>query len=162
AAGRGVPVLLRLERPGNHGQGRRPRAPESRRHAALRLQHGACARVRRRDGTFPALSATLLAMLVDTSKRVGETASRRAKVAPIAEFLRGLAPDEIALGVSHLAGATPQGRTGIGYALIRDARPASNATQVTLTLTEVDAALGSIASASGAGSARERLRLMTG
>ena len=66
---------------------------------------------------------TLLADLVDTSQRVGAQASRRAKIAAIAELLRELAPSEIEIGVSWLAGVTRQGRSGVGYALIRDARP---------------------------------------
>ena len=62
--------------------------------------------------------STLLADLVDTSQRVGAQASRRAKIAAIAELLRKLAPTEIEIGVSYLAGimvinqamATPKGR----------------------------------------------------
>ena len=68
----------------------------------------------------------LLADLVETSQRVGENAARRTKIARIAEFLRRLAPEEIDIGVSYLAGVTRQGRSGIGYALIRDAQPAAN------------------------------------
>ena len=80
---------------------------------------------------------TLLGELVGTSQRVGEHAARRAKIAHIADLLRRLAPAEIEIGVSYLAGVTRQGRSGIGYALIRDALPAQNATEPTLTLTEV-------------------------
>ncbi len=83
----------------------------------------------------------MLADLVDTSQRVGAQASRRAKIAAIADFLRKLAPAEIEIGVSYLAGVTRQGRSGIGYALIRDARPAANVESPELTLIEVDAAL---------------------
>ncbi len=72
---------------------------------------------------------TLLADLVDTSQRVGAQASRRAKIAAIAELLRKLARAEIEIAVSWLAGITRQGRSGVGYALIRDARPAANAAQ---------------------------------
>ena len=43
--------------------------------------------------------------------------------------------------IGHLAHAhIHQRRSGIGYALIRDALPATNATERTLTLTEVDVA----------------------
>ena len=100
----------------------------------------------------------LLADLVDTSQRVGENAARRTKIARIAEFLRGLAPEEIDIGVSYLAGVTRQGRSGIGYALLRDARPNSNSEVPVLTLTEVDATLDQIARASGPGSIAERTR----
>jgi DNA ligase-1 len=79
----------------------------------------------------------------------------------MAEFLRGLAPVEINIGVSYLAGATRQGRSGIGWAAIRDAQPASNAQTPELTLIEVDAALGQIAGAAGRGSIAERTRLLS-
>jgi DNA ligase 1 len=104
----------------------------------------------------------LLAALVDTSQYVGENPSRRAKIARIAEFLRALAPDEIDIGVSYLAGMTRQGRSGIGYALIRESRPAANVERPELTLVEVDTALDAIVRASGAGSIAERTRLLSG
>ncbi len=75
----------------------------------------------------------------------------------MAEFLRGLAPAEIDIGVSYLAGATRQGRSGIGWALIRDAQATRSTVNVEapeLTLTEVDAALGQISTA-------ERTRLLS-
>jgi len=102
---------------------------------------------------------TLLASLVATSRRVSEDASRRAKIGHIADFLRDLAPAEIAIGVSWLSGNTRQGRSGIGYALIREARTSAAATAPALTLAEVDGTLGRIAAAAGAGSAKARLTL---
>ncbi|HVN35767.1 MAG TPA: ATP-dependent DNA ligase [Casimicrobiaceae bacterium] len=104
---------------------------------------------------------TLLAEIVDTSQRVGENAGRRAKIAAIAELLRKLAPAEIEIGVSWLSGETRQGRRGIGYALIRDARPATNVEHAQLTLTGVDATLGAIATTSGPGSVTERARMLS-
>ena len=110
---------------------------------------------------IPVFTPTLLADLVDTSQRVGAQSSRRAKVADIAALLRRLAPDEIEIGVSWLAGVTRQGRSGIGYALIRDARPATSASEPALTLVEVDAALDRIAKSSGAGSVSARTLLLS-
>ena len=103
----------------------------------------------------------LLVDLVDTSRRVGEQSSRRAKIEHIAEFLRRLAAAEVEIGVSFLSGAPRQGRTGVGYALIRDARPTANASTPALTLADVDVALDRIAGAAGPGSAKERLSLLT-
>src|SRR5438309_10541420 len=103
----------------------------------------------------------LLADLVDTSQRVGEQAGRRTKIARMAEFLRRLAPTETDIGVSYLAGVTRQGKTGIGYALIRDAQPPANVEAPTLSLTEVDAALDQIARTTGSGSIAERTRLLS-
>jgi DNA ligase-1 len=103
----------------------------------------------------------LLADLVDTSQHVGENAARRAKIARIAEFLRGLAPAEIDIGVSYLAGVTRQGKSGVGYALVRDAQSDANAAAPSLTLIEVDATLYKIARAGGRGSIGERTRLLS-
>jgi DNA ligase-1 len=82
----------------------------------------------------------------------------------MAEFLRVLGPAEIDIGVSYLAGATRQGRSGIGWALIRDAQATRSAVNVEtpeLTLTEVDAAIERIARAGGRGSIAERTRLLS-
>jgi len=108
-------------------------------------------------------ASTLLADLVVTSQRVAEDSGRRAKIAHIAEFLRRLSPAEIGIGVSYLAGAIRQGRSGIGWALIRDAQAAASTHpgSPTLMLVEVDAALDEIARASGPGSVRERKRLLS-
>ena len=114
------------------------------------------------DTVNPGISSpTLVVELVDASQRVGEHSARRAKIAHIADLLRRLEPGEIEIGVSYLAGAIRQGRSGIGYALIRDARPAGNATAPTLTLIEVDAVLEQIARAGGPGSMAQRVRLLS-
>jgi DNA ligase-1 len=101
---------------------------------------------------------TLLAEVVDTSARVGDISGRRAKVAQIAALLRKLGPDEIGVGVAFLAGEIPQGRKGIGYALIRDAHPEAAAQAPVLTLRDVDTALATIGATGGRGSIAERKR----
>jgi ATP-dependent DNA ligase I len=105
-------------------------------------------------------ASALLTDLVETSRGVGEQSARRAKIARMADFLRALGPGDIALGVSYLAGETRQGRSGVGWAMLRDARPGASAECPTLTLAEVDAALEEIARASGPGSLAERTRLL--
>src|SRR6266700_7638674 len=99
---------------------------------------------------------TLLADIVGSSQRVSQTSSRRAKIGEIAQCLRQLAPDEIEIGVAFLSGETRQGRAGIGYALLRGARSSAPADIPTLTLIEVDAALGNMATISGSGSIARR------
>ncbi len=106
--------------------------------------------------------STLLAELVDTSRRVGEDASRRSKIAHIAELLRRLEPAEMGIGVSYLSGLTRQGKTGVGWALIRDAQASdTRADAPELTLGEVDAMLERVARASGPGSTTERAAQLT-
>ena len=99
---------------------------------------------------------TLLSSLVDASQRVSATSARLAKVRELASSLRALAPDEIEIGVQYLSGDTPQGRSGIGYQVLRAASAAGAATEPTLSLTEVDARLGDIAALRGSGSTTRR------
>jgi DNA ligase-1 len=104
---------------------------------------------------------TTLAALVATSRRVAGTSSRNAKVAELAAFLRSVAPDEIPACVAYLAGEAPRGRSGVGYALLADARPDDDGPPVaSLQIADVDAALTQIAATAGPGSKRERTRLL--
>ncbi|HTS21158.1 MAG TPA: ATP-dependent DNA ligase [Casimicrobiaceae bacterium] len=108
--------------------------------------------------TEAAADYTLLGDLVETSRRVGDDSSRRKKIEHIAGFLRRLAPSEIALAVSYLSGLTRQGKTGVGWALLREAQGSSaHSGSPALTLGEVDAILERIAAATGSGSTAERL-----
>src|SRR5439155_18728628 len=103
---------------------------------------------------------TLLADLVHTSQRVGATAARLAKVRELASFLRALAPDEIETAAHYLAGETPQGRLGIGYATLQAAAASGAASTETLSIAEVDRRLGVIATIRGAGSAARRAQAL--
>ncbi|HEY0304099.1 MAG TPA: hypothetical protein VGC44_03960, partial [Longimicrobiales bacterium] len=103
----------------------------------------------------------LLNELVEVSRRVGETSSRTAKINLLSAALRQMHSDEVAVGVAFLSGDIRQRKIGIGYAAIRDAQPESSASHPTLQILDVDAALQRIADvAPGAGSNRERLRLL--
>jgi DNA ligase 1 len=110
--------------------------------------------------TYRSFIVTLLADIVATSERVAQTSRRNAKIAELAACLRRLAPDEIETGVAFLAGKTRQGRIGIGYALLRAARPGAHAETTTLALAEVDEALTRIAATAGPGTAAERTRVL--
>ena len=102
---------------------------------------------------------TLLADLVATSLRVAATSSRSAKIAALAELLRGLEPGEVASAVGFLAGAPRQGRIGVGYAAVHGVRPAPAATP-SLTIADLDAAITEIERATGPGSGGARQRLL--
>jgi DNA ligase-1 len=102
----------------------------------------------------------LFSEIVATSARVGTTRSRSQKIGLLADCLRRLSPAEIAAGVAYLSGHPPQGRIGVGFALLAEVRGAGGAKRPTLTVLEVDAALADIAATSGAGStATRRARL---
>ena len=103
----------------------------------------------------------LLASVVETSQRIGETTKRLQKIDLLATLLRRLHSDEIEIAVVYLSGQTRQGRIGIGYAALRDAAGSPAATP-NLELGEVDGALDTIATTSGSGSQRRRMELLRG
>jgi ATP-dependent DNA ligase I len=102
----------------------------------------------------------LLAELLAASERVAGTRSRLAKIDALAQILRRLDAFEIALGVAYLSGDTRQGRIGIGYATLKDARAAAPASAPRLTLAQIDEALTRLAHIKGEGSAAERAHLL--
>jgi DNA ligase-1 len=61
------------------------------------------------------------AELVLTSKSVAAERGRQDKVGRIAAYLRSLSPSEAAVAATDLAGELPQGRIGIGLALLAKA-----------------------------------------
>ena len=96
----------------------------------------------------------LLRQIVETSAAVAATRSRSEKVELLAACIAGMDRDEVAIGAGFLAGEPRQRRLGAGWAALRELPPA--ATDATLTLIAVDAALERIAGISGAGSQAER------
>lgn len=90
-----------------------------------------------------------------TSRLVAATTRRSAKVTALAELLAGAAPGEIEPVVSFGIGAAPQGRIGVGWATMRDVLP-EPAVEPTLTIGDVDRAVGEIASIVGDGSVARR------
>jgi DNA ligase 1 len=101
----------------------------------------------------------LLASVVDTSRRVTDTTKRLEKIDLLARLIRQLSPEEIEIVVPFLSGQTRQGRIGIGYAALRDARN-SPAASPTLEILDVDRILQNITETSGSGSQRQRLELL--
>src|ERR1035438_4955868 len=101
----------------------------------------------------------LLAAVVETSRRVSETSKRLEKVDLLARLLLELRPEEIEIVVRFLAGSIRQGRIGIGYASLRDAR-GSAAETPSLEIAEVDRTFQSIVETSGSGSQRQRSQLL--
>src|SRR5689334_2556158 len=77
-----------------------------------------------------------LATLVTTSNQIAITSSRLKKIERLAELLRDLAPDEIAIAIGFLTGWPRQGKIGIGWATLDAARPPNAAREPTLTLAE--------------------------
>jgi DNA ligase-1 len=106
----------------------------------------------------------LLGSVVETSEAVAATRSRNAKVDAIATLLRECGPDEVPTVVCFLTGEPRQGRIGVGWATLADARREAGASggdrPATVTLADLDAALTRISGTSGPGSAGARRRLL--
>jgi DNA ligase-1 len=102
----------------------------------------------------------LLQTLVTTSESVASTRARTAKVAALAELLIALEVDEQVAAVAFLTGAPRQGKTGVGWATLAavDVEPA---TEASITVLEVDAAIEALGALGGAGSGAVRQRLVT-
>ena len=101
-----------------------------------------------------------LTEVVAASASVGATAGRLEKIGHLAELLRRTPPDELRIVIPFLSGDMPQGRIGIGYALLSTLRDVPPADHASLELAEVDAAFNRIAALSGAGSASARAQLL--
>ncbi|HVR63980.1 MAG TPA: ATP-dependent DNA ligase [Polyangia bacterium] len=108
-----------------------------------------------------------LSELVETSRRVAATRSRLEKVALLADLIQRLPPALVEVGVAYLTGELPQGRLGIGYAVLRDLRPPAADPEATapasaLALDDVDRAFAAIKETRGAGAVERRAALLRG
>lgn len=104
-----------------------------------------------------------LTALVSASREVSGTHSRLNKRALLAQCLRAAGAQEAGLAVSYLAGRLPQGRIGLGSAILRSLAGGEPAREPGLSLREVDAAFAQVATLQGKGSQsarRERLRTL--
>ena len=97
-----------------------------------------------------------LAQLVTVSADVARTRSRLKKRASLVGCLKAARQEEVALVVDYLSGQLPQGRIGLGLAIVREVADSLPARDATLTLAEVDAVFARIAAISGKGSANAR------
>ncbi|MET1072272.1 MAG: ATP-dependent DNA ligase [Umezawaea sp.] len=98
----------------------------------------------------------LFTEVVETSGAVAATRSRLAKVAALAELLKRLDTPAV---VSFLVGVPSQGRVGAGWRTVYDVDVPPAAGE-SLTVVEVDEALGAYGEFSGKGSAQRRSDLL--
>jgi DNA ligase 1 len=102
---------------------------------------------------------TLLADLVMASQDLSGTSSRSRKVAILSEMLARLEPSEIPVAVGFLSGVPRQGRIGIGHSTLYGIE-SSPAREPSLTIEDLDLAIGAVQESTGSGSAAERKRLL--
>ncbi|MGA2008971.1 MAG: ATP-dependent DNA ligase [Solirubrobacteraceae bacterium] len=102
---------------------------------------------------------TSLAAVVDASREVAATRSRSTKVEILVALLRAVDPAEVAICVGMLSGEPRQGRVGVGHATVYgiDVAPAG---EPSLTVADLDRAIGELAADSGIGSATRRRGLL--
>ena len=109
------------------------------------------------------MSAMLLVEVVETSRAVAATRSRKAKVEALAATLARADhddPEEVETVAAYLAGSLRQRRTGLGWRGLQSLpRPAA---EPTLTVGEVHAAFEAISQLSGPGSQSARAAAVAG
>ena len=97
-----------------------------------------------------------LASLAQVSAALAATRSRTEKVRLLAECLRALAPDERETTVAWLSGLLPQGKLGLGPAMVYDLRGIEPARVSTLTIADAERRLATLRTITGKGSALRR------
>jgi len=102
---------------------------------------------------------TLLADVVTASRQLTDTSSRSGKVAILSALLRQLDAGEVASAVGFLAGVPRQGRVGIGYRTIYGIDAAA-APRASLTIEDLDRAIGAVQVTTGRGSAGKRREVL--
>ncbi len=95
--------------------------------------------------------------LVQTSKTVAASSGRLEKIATLAAFLKQLSADDVAIAIGFFIGWPRQGKIGVGWATVAEARETSPAIEATLELLDVDRAFDVLQSAKGKGSAAARM-----
>ena len=98
----------------------------------------------------------LFAQLVHTSRLIAAHPGRLQKIAHLAELLRRFSDEERQVGVSYLMGRLPQGRIGVGGAVLRSLRDVPPAPLTGLEIGEVDVALSAVAQTVGTASTARR------
>ena len=100
----------------------------------------------------------LLARLAQVSRDVAASPARSRKIELLAGLFRDAQPEDAPIVIPYLAGRIPQGRLGVGWRVLSE--PVPPATEPTLTVRAVDAALSELAAVSGPGALARRRRLV--
>ena len=83
-------------------------------------------------------SGERLAEIVEASRDVAATRSRKQKTARLARLLGALDTGEVRAGVGFLCGELLQGKLGVGYRTLQQLQQLSAEVETTVTVTELD------------------------
>ncbi len=98
--------------------------------------------------------------LVNVSLNVAGTRSRLKKREFLSACLRSAGPRQVGLVVNYLSGTLPQGRIGLGPAIVREMFSEPVASEASLSLDEVDRTFSEIGGISGKGSQQRRREVL--
>lgn len=101
-----------------------------------------------------------LARLVEASKAVTATSSRKQKTELLAELLASADPSVVEVAVGFLTGAPRQGRIGVGWATVASVEH-SAADEPTLEVSEMDEAIDAVLATIGPGSKQGRQTILS-
>jgi DNA ligase-1 len=101
-----------------------------------------------------------LGELVATSRAVGATTGRLEKIGHLADLLGRVPALEIEIVIAYLSGSVPQGRMGVGRAVLSATRDVPPSIESTLEIADVDRGFERVAAASGSGSTSARSELL--
>ena len=94
--------------------------------------------------------------LAATSRAVRDSRRRLDKIGRLSSFLAQVPPGALESAVAYLCGTLPQGRIGVGFATVRDARAAAPARDSSLSIADMDEAFTHVAALHGPGSSAAR------
>lgn len=100
------------------------------------------------------------AAIVRASAEVAASPARTRKIEILAEAVRAATPAEGSIVVSYLMGELPQGKLGLGYATLREAKASEAAVTPGLGVTDVDAACAALAALRGRGAHARRAKIL--
>ena len=103
-----------------------------------------------------------LQRLVAVSAAVAATRGRNAKRDALAAAIRDMAPAERRIGVAYLSGTLPQGRIGVGPAVLSRAADVPQLDAAPLSLLQVDEIVERVRATTGPGSVAGRRELLQG
>jgi DNA ligase-1 len=103
---------------------------------------------------------TSFTTLVEVSKKVASTTSKKEKISLLAQLLRQTRGKEISLAASYLSGQIPQGRLGIGWGTLQQALQDLPDQTRSLSLVEIDSFFERISEEKGKGSSAKKIRLL--